>query len=40
MGWVEATQGSHPIKSFLGVCVWSADVEPLQSIMFPHLLLL
>ena len=34
---VETTQGNLPIKSFLEVCAWSADLEPLQSIMFPHL---
>ena len=36
-GMVETIQGNLPIKSVLEVCAWSADLEPLQSIMFPHL---
>ena len=36
-GVVETTQGNLPIKSVLEVCAWSADLEPLQSIMLPHL---
>lgn len=34
---METTQGNLPIKSFLDVCAWSADLEPLQFIMFPRL---
>lgn len=31
---METTQENLPIKSFLEVCTWSTEVEPLQTCVF------